>query len=361
MGKSPAVLTEMVWALARQDPPLLPDEIIILTTLPGARLLREVLFEQNGWEALLQDLRNIGVPREMMPNFGPAQSFIRVLPSASGKDLEDLITISDHERAADFIMTALRAYTDDPGIRVIGSIAGGRKTMGAILSLCMSLLARKQDTLVHVLVNPPYDSPSLCPIFLFPKKGVTHLDPTTGKRYASLKARVELVEMPFVRMRGWLERKFLSFPSSYTELVRRMQGLVPDPERIPLIILDKGKGSILVGKILVMLSATEFAVISILLRRMKDGNLLQRWGEIDPELKNLMGEKDAPLNVVWIHDFQENSKSFNVEDARKAASRIRGKLKRAVGDSALVALILPSFKTAGLDTYPPAKIRIIDW
>ena len=137
--------------------------------------------------------------------------------------------------------------------------------------------------------------------------------------------------------------------------------MVPDPEQIPLITMDKGKGSLLIGKTPVILSATEFAVLSILLRRMKEGNLLQRWDEIDPELNNLMDEKDAPLNVVWIHDFQENSKSFNVEDARKAASRIRGKLKRVVGDPALVALILPSFKTAVSDTYPPAKIRIIDW
>ena len=36
-GMSPAILTETVWALAREKPRIVPDEVIVLTTTAGAR------------------------------------------------------------------------------------------------------------------------------------------------------------------------------------------------------------------------------------------------------------------------------------------------------------------------------------
>ena len=35
MGTSPAVLTETVWALAHQEQPIVPDEIVVITTKLG--------------------------------------------------------------------------------------------------------------------------------------------------------------------------------------------------------------------------------------------------------------------------------------------------------------------------------------
>lgn len=35
MGTSPAVLTETVWALAHQEQPVVPDEIVVITTKSG--------------------------------------------------------------------------------------------------------------------------------------------------------------------------------------------------------------------------------------------------------------------------------------------------------------------------------------
>ena len=40
MGTSPAVLTETVWALAHQKKPIVPDEIVVLTTKSGKDALR---------------------------------------------------------------------------------------------------------------------------------------------------------------------------------------------------------------------------------------------------------------------------------------------------------------------------------
>jgi hypothetical protein len=40
MGTSPAVLTETVWALAHQEQPVVPDEIVVITTKSGKEALR---------------------------------------------------------------------------------------------------------------------------------------------------------------------------------------------------------------------------------------------------------------------------------------------------------------------------------
>ena len=40
MGTSPAVLTETVWALAHQEHPVVPDEIVVITTKSGKEALR---------------------------------------------------------------------------------------------------------------------------------------------------------------------------------------------------------------------------------------------------------------------------------------------------------------------------------
>ena len=107
MGRSPAVLTETVWALARLDPPWIPDTVTVVTTLPGARAIRERLFKCGGWGGLLKALKASGRMSGGAPAFGPAQGLIRVIPSTGGGDMEDLIYAEDNERAADFIMAGL--------------------------------------------------------------------------------------------------------------------------------------------------------------------------------------------------------------------------------------------------------------
>ncbi len=44
MGTSPAVMTEMVWALAYQAEPVVPDEIVVFTTKNGKMLRGDELF-----------------------------------------------------------------------------------------------------------------------------------------------------------------------------------------------------------------------------------------------------------------------------------------------------------------------------
>ena len=54
MGTSPAVLTETVWALAHQVQPVVPDEIVVITTKSGKDTLRAAVMsgESSVWERL---------------------------------------------------------------------------------------------------------------------------------------------------------------------------------------------------------------------------------------------------------------------------------------------------------------------
>ena len=59
MGMSPAVLTETVWALAHQRKPVVPDEVVVITTIKGKSDLKSALLsgKTSVWEQLKSALR----------------------------------------------------------------------------------------------------------------------------------------------------------------------------------------------------------------------------------------------------------------------------------------------------------------
>ena len=56
MGTSPAVLTNVVWALAHGGKPVVPDEIVVLITKNGKTLLKKELFDDGVWADMLKSL-----------------------------------------------------------------------------------------------------------------------------------------------------------------------------------------------------------------------------------------------------------------------------------------------------------------
>jgi len=178
---SPAVLTETVWALAHEKPPVIPDRVIVVTTAAGRDCLERDLFTPNpsfGGRTVWQALRRAILPRAPNPKseIGDQRSEIRsqkssippltlepirviVAPDpATGRtrELADLRTPADNEAAADFLLEQVRAIVENPDTRLIASLAGGRKTMGALLYACLTLVGRETDRLTHVLVNEPF-------------------------------------------------------------------------------------------------------------------------------------------------------------------------------------------------------------
>ncbi len=214
VGTSPAVLTETVWAMATGPAQIVPDEIVVITTTVGRDRLCEKIFaggENSVWNQMLSALRRKKIKIEGKLRFGNSHHCIRIFSDLSGThDLNDITTKEDNEVAADAILRIIRSYSENPSVQIYASIAGGRKTMSALMLSCMSLLGRDGDHVLHVLVNSPFDDSSLKPEFFYPD-GQTRTD-NVGKKWTTRHAQIDLIDLPFVKMRGWYEKEFKSLP-----------------------------------------------------------------------------------------------------------------------------------------------------
>lgn len=192
------------------------------------------------------------------------------------------------------------------------------------------------------------------PPFLFPEKGIQHW--LNGKSHLSTKAKPVLSEIPFVRVRGWYEKEYKHVPPSYMQLVKQVQGIAPKPANYPPVKLDAAKGTCMVGKSCVALSPSEFALVYLLLIRIKQDCMPASWYDLPPDFTELLSRK-VPTSVNWFHTFKDAS-SPDPEDFRKWASSARSKLRTTFADPGLADMLLPSMKRRGTHLYPADKIFI---
>ncbi len=237
-GMSPAVLTETVWALAHETPPLIPNRVLVITTVSGRRAIEKELLlalpELSGgtrWQALREELllsseTHSGAEPGPRLILEPAR-VITVPDPRTGRAelLEDLRTPAQNEAAANFILEEVRRIVENRDTRLIASLAGGRKTMGALLYAAMTLLGRETDRLTHVLVNEPFEDARLRPRFYYqPSRPIVHRLATSEseppREFSSASARVELADVPFVPLRNRFA-EIAELPGSFHALVKR--------------------------------------------------------------------------------------------------------------------------------------------
>ena len=321
MGASPAVLTNAVWALAHQSEPVVPDEIVVFITKDGKALLKKELVDGGVWADMLECLTRDGVDVEGKLMFG--ETSIRSIPDAKGNEIYDLRTGEDNLRAADFMLAQLRQYTEDSGVELHVSIAGGRKTMSALLLSCMTLLGREDDKVYHVLLPPEFEGGTE-PVFFFPKKGVKHKSRVTGKIYQGAKVQSELFEVPFVRMRGWYQDKFNTIPPSYRTLILQVQGVAPPAVAYPEIEIDAWNGWVKVDGRVVSMSKSCFAMLMFLANGCPAKDL---HGKLIA-----LHKQPGASKCDWLASFQEGARFADEncpEDIYKVQSELRKKLYSA--------------------------------
>ena len=341
LGMSPAIITETIWALAHQKKPIIPHHVCIVTTVDGKQCLEKTLFDDGGWERLRRTLGDEGHAITDRLHFGCNADDIQLLPAADRKNnLRDITTSEDSMATADFIMRKLRQYTEDPDTRILASIAGGRKTMSALLTSCMILLGREQDRLLHVLVNPPYDNPKLNPLFLYPENGTIHHLPDRKESFPSCNAHIELTEIPFVRARGWYEKEYKTVPPSYAQLVSRFAKISPNTDPLPPATFHARTGKLEIRKMDITLSDTEKAMLYMLLKSIKEGTDIQVWKDI----VNLFDTGETVRKhsqIAWIKNTFGSNANYTHEDIKRAISRIRNKVARITGDNTAEKLLPP--------------------
>jgi CRISPR-associated protein (TIGR02584 family) len=268
-GMSPAILTETVWALAHETPAIIPDRVVVVTTRAGRDAIQRELFADHGslttgsvWDqlraALAPIIRAHPCASVAPLRFGTTADDIRVFTTTDARgrsvELDDIRTPADNEAAADFLLEAIRPFTENPDVRLIGSLAGGRKTMGALLYAALSLIGRETDRLTHVLVNEPFDDPRRQPRFYFP----TPTDRT---------AKIELADVPFVPLRQLFPRELGRLPGRFTHLVQQYRKTVGQLVAPPRVELDDDEPVARVDGVPVRLPATAYALLSFLVDR----------------------------------------------------------------------------------------------
>lgn len=254
IGLTPQIITETLYALAvREEKSIIPHAIYVITTLEGKKqVIRKLLDDGKG--KYYQFCGEYGIDSSRI-EFD--ESTIFVVRDLDNRPLEDIRNNTENETVANFIINFVRDKAQDMDTIIHASAAGGRKTMSIYLAYAMSLFGRKDDMLYHVLVSPPeYES---SPDFYY-----------IGKSASPNYARIELAEIPFIRLREKLEQLELSSGMSYGEMVRRSQGELDLLQPLPEIKIYDKSGKIFINNRELVLRPLSWAVYRTFIEQKTD-------------------------------------------------------------------------------------------
>lgn len=265
-GLSPAIVTETIWALAHEPVPVMPAEVVFITTAIGARQLADQLFTPipafgglTAWQALRQSL---GARDDQLIATEPRVIVANAPETGTTRPLDDIQSPRENELAAGFILETVRAYVENPDKAVIASIAGGRKTMGALLHAAITLLGRETDRLTHVLVSPPYET---LPGFFFPGQPGGPIAGRDGQSHQPSRAKISLADVPFVPIRNRFA-EVSTLPGSFAGLVNRYSRQMKIDAGSPAeIVLRYRRGGVSVDGVQVKLRSNAMATLHALL------------------------------------------------------------------------------------------------
>lgn len=335
-GLSPAIVTETIWRLAQEKPRAIPSRVTFITTGVGAGKLKEQLFTpvasfegKTTWQALraalkakddeliAEDPRIIGVANKKTGTFDP---------------LDDIQTPEQNTLAAGFILEEVRRVVENPDTRLIASIAGGRKTMGALLHAAMTLIGRETDRITHVLVSAPYET---MPGFFFPGQPGPALKDRDGKEHAPAKAQVQLADVPFVPLRNRFE-DLRDMPGSFSGLVNKISRRIQqDADRPHLIEVNYRKKCLWLDDKPLPMRVKALAVLHYLADTQADGQTPEDQPAAAEGMTAWLSEADfIPMGV--------RPKRMIADDIRHELNHLRTALKKQGFEIAKRALHLPA-------------------
>lgn len=288
LGQSPAVLTETVWRLAKDEPSWRPDAIVVITTRDGAREIGPVLLDAGGPLAGLLASETptvtLRIPRGdggedavVTGTFGDktAQNELATLL----KDKSTLRDVADGEQARAMGAAIYRSVAEavcDPTSELHLSVAGGRKTMSAHALMAFTMLGREQDRASHVLVKPPGAETKG---FWHPDQGGDIKVRTAEGAFETIRASevtVTLVDIPAPIMRDLLPKDAGLAELDFDAVTRRL-ALTRAFAREPLVELDEETNTVRVGGWPCRLQGPEFAMLALACRAR-----CERWPGVGP-------------------------------------------------------------------------------
>lgn len=206
LGLSPQVVTEAVFALARDGTEWRPTELVLLTTPEGAEVAAPVLLDR--------DDGALGRLAEDRGWVWLSELPVRTVVAAGEGGLET------HAALADVALRLLRELCSDAAAAVHVVVTGGRKTAAAATALAMALVGRPQDRMSHVLVD---DTLAANPAFFFPPRSRKMILGSDGRLHDASAAEVRLIEVPFPRLRAYADTALEDFAAMIAGAQSRLE------------------------------------------------------------------------------------------------------------------------------------------
>lgn len=220
-GLTPQVVTETLFCLSYKEK-ISIDEIYVLTTARG----REVILGRDKHPAtpktpLKKEIENLCKQYKLKkPLFQENDDHI-IVAKEEAIELSDIRSDKDNILFPNKVCEFLRLKTSDPNNVLYCSITGGRKSMSVHLANALSIFARENDRLVHVLTKEEHEF-----------KGFY---PKTKDEINDL----ELSDIPFVRLRSLLSAELKGtelLKSNFDEIVKftqaQLKALAPSTKMI---------------------------------------------------------------------------------------------------------------------------------
>lgn len=255
-GATPQIITETLYAISQNNPPVYPDEIHIVTTTTGKKKIEDTLLKRG----ILKELeKEYGLPSINLTD----ESFI-VAKDSSGREIDDIRNEHENEAIGDLITSVIRQKAKDPNTRLHCSLAGGRKTMSFYMGAALQLFGRPWDKLYHVLVSPEFESN---PEFFYkPKRNKViecRLPDGTAKRLSTKDAEIQLAELPFIR----LGNKISLHGKGFRELVAEGQKEIDMATMQPPLIVNLTERTVYIGDNLIEMVPIELMTYTAFLRQ----------------------------------------------------------------------------------------------
>ncbi len=317
-GLTPQIVTETFFALTVKNN-IIIDEIFIVTTQRGKTVIEgKDKSNKTPNVALKKEIINLCKDLEIkVPKFNINKHVI--VAEEESKELYDIKTDKENKLFPNKIAEIIKSIAEDNNTTIYASLSGGRKSMSAHLALALSLFARPQDKLYHVITDEQFE--------------FNNFYPKSRKEERAL----VLAEIPFVKLRS-LNAPILKSDLSYSQIVSKTQNRLKFLTENLKLIIDVADRKIVYGDKQVNLEPMEIALYLKFVERKISKQTGYKISEINRE-KKFANELGEFLTENYNQHFDKNDKKhwhqkgIDAETFRTKRSKINKKLEKLFSDN----------------------------
>lgn len=318
-GLTPQIVTETLFCLAVQKK-VQVDEIYVLTTQRGRKVILGKDEHPSTPKSSLKNELNALCEKYKIkkPLFEENDKHIIVAKEES-IELSDIRSDKDNILFPNKVCEFIRLKTSDPNSVLYCSITGGRKSMSVHIANALSIFARENDKLLHVLTKEEHEFKGFYP---------------SNKKEA---VDLELAEVPFVRIRPLLSPELKTpelLKSNFDEIVKTTQTQLKLLAPQNKLILDIERRELRFGNDSLTLEPSLFLFYYFFVDSKERGKeAISVYEFISDDTKNRFIEYFTTYYPNrYIKDMNWFNKGFSKADFRQRRSKVNSDIAKLIND-----------------------------